>query len=116
MARVNSSGAAPTPLQQVTQFFLTAPIAEAVAAGDVAATIIATRLQAAGNGSPVLEFPPAATQEFATAPGLQPDGRVRRGRPRRVGLPTTPIVQVAPGVDGQIVTDLPPQGSPDGDA
>lgn len=98
----SATGGIQSARQVVTQFFLTAPVAEAEALLEIAVTILASRQ--AGSGEPVT-LPPGAA--------VQPDGRVRRGRRSRTGLPA--ILAASVGLSPGTVTALPDQGTPGDD-
>lgn len=103
----------PTPLQQVTQFFCTAPLSDARVAVEIAQTIVAAR-QLVTPVTPVTppgDFtPPSVTDAIREAQtrnaALGQDGRVvRRGRPR-AGLPAA---VVAPAQVGELPEQIAPE-------
>lgn len=102
MARTNGAVQA-TPLQVITEFFLTEPLERAELALQVAQTVLASR--SAGTGAETAATP-VQVRALAPASAVDDSGRVRRGRPRRSGLPAV-LAQQA-GLDP---VALPPQGS-----
>lgn len=104
MARVQAS---PSPLQAITSFFLTADLAVAAAALEIATTIVETRQVQLGGDASLLEQP--------AVPAAPPagDGRSIRRRSKR-GLPpeahelagmAVPVAAVAPELPAQTSED-----------
>lgn len=109
----STTGGIQSARQVVTQFFLTAPVAEAEALLEIAVVILGERAktgQASGHTGDGASARAIADAILDTPIG--PDGRVKRGRRPRTGLPAGGGSLAGAPLAGMVVGALPDQGTP----